>query len=178
MKILIGTPIHQIKDYCMEKWLENVSKLEYSADLMMVDNSPDLTYLDKVRGYCDKFNIKNYVLEHIEVSQENGVDERVNRAREVIRKYFLSKDYDAWFTWECDQLIPLDALDKLIELMNAGNFMMVNHNSWARERPFDTNTDFGCSLIKRECLEKYSFLLEYGKVNDSNAPDCWHGGES
>ena len=27
MKILIGTPIHESKDYAMERWLENVAVL-------------------------------------------------------------------------------------------------------------------------------------------------------
>ena len=50
MKILIGTPIHECKDYCMERWLKNVSKMEYPADLLLVDNSPGLTYVEQVKN--------------------------------------------------------------------------------------------------------------------------------
>jgi len=178
MRVLIGTPIHISKDYSMDRWIENVSRLKYPADLLMVDNSPDSSYLEVVRGYCKKHGVDNYKLVHIEVNQECGIDERVARAREVVRQEVLSKGYDAWFTWECDQLIPNTALDDLIRLMEYGDFMMVHPNSWAREIPSQTNTDFGCSLVKRECLEKYGFLLEYGKVNDPDMMDCWHGGES
>ena len=41
MKILIGTPIHEVKDYAMERWLENVAKLQEvtPCDLLLVDNS-------------------------------------------------------------------------------------------------------------------------------------------
>jgi len=174
MKILIGTPIHEIKDYAMERWLANVAKLqkESLADLLLVDNSPGLDYVETVRGYCAKYGIKNYKIEHIEVWQPNGEDERIGRAREAIRQYILARDYDAWFTWESDQLMPANALDKLISIMEKGNFMVVSHNAWSREIPPNHKAGFGCSLVKRECLEKYGFLLEYPDMRP-----CWHGGD-
>lgn len=158
----------------MERWLANVSKLQkvYPADLLLVDNSPGFEYVEKVKDYCEKYGIKNYKIEHIEVHQANGADERIGRSREVIRQHILSHDYDAWFTWECDQIVPANALTKLVAIMKAGNYMMIHHNSWAREIPAEPNASFGCSLIKRVCLEKYGFLLEYPDM-----PNCWHGGE-
>ena len=161
MKILIGTPIHECKDYCMERWLENVSKNTYLADLLLMDNSPGLDYVEKVKGYCEKYGIKNYKIEHIDVWQPNGADERKGRAREAIRQYVLAHDYDAWFSWESDQIIPADALGKLASIMEKGNFMMVNPNSWKREGPTVPEAGFGCILIRRDGLEKCGFLLEH-----------------
>jgi len=172
MKILIGTPIHECKDYAMERWLENVSKLEYPADFMMVDNSPGLEYVEKVKGYCTKYGIKNYKIEHLEINQAQGADERIGRSREIIRQEVLSKGYDAWFSWECDQIIPLNTLDKLVQLMEEGNFAMVSQGSWSRKNPANPENELGCALIKRVCLEKYSFLLEeYWDLTRS-----WHAG--
>ena len=176
MKILIGTPIHEVKDYCMERWLENVSKLRYPADLLMIDNSPGLDYVQKVKGYCAKYGIKKYKIKHLEIPLEQKFFERVARSREIIRQEVLSKDYDAWFSWECDQIIPTNALDELVRIMNSGNFMMVNHNNWTRENPDLPNHDFGISLTKRECLEKYSFILNFG--TDPDMPDTWEPGEN
>jgi hypothetical protein len=174
MKILIGTPIHQIKDYSMERWLMNVARVQKQTPsfLLLVDNSPGLDYVEKVRGYCIKHNIKNYKIEHIEVNQENGADERIGRSREIIRQEVLSGCYDAWFSWECDQLIPLNTIDMLSKIMLSGNYMMVNPNSWTREIQSEFNANFGCCLISRSALEKYGFLLEYPDM-----PNCWHGGE-
>ncbi len=176
MKILIGTPIHQVKDYSMERWLKNVSKLSYPADLLMVDNSPGTNYMEKVKGYCKKYGIKNYKIVHIELPPEQEIHERVARSREIIRQELLSHDYDAWFTWECDQIIPTSALDELVGMMKTGDFMMVNHNGWGRGNPDIANTDFGVSLIKRECLEKYGFILDFG--TDPNMPNTWETGEN
>ena len=157
----------------MERWLKNVSKLEYPADLFMVDNSPGLDYVEKVKGYCAKFGITNYKIEHLEINQEQGADERVGRSREMIRQYVLTHDYDAWFSWECDQIIPVDTLDKLIAIMNEGNFMLVAHGSPGRVVKDEAVAAFGITLIKREPLEKYGFLLEY-----PNMPNGWHAGEN
>ncbi len=173
MKILIGTPIHQVKDYSMERWLENVAKLKYPADLLLVDNSPGLDYIKRVKGYCIKYGIKSYKIKHIEFSQGMSVKEkdiRIEASQEVIRKYVLSKGYDAWFSWECDQIIPTDGLDKLIKLMEAGGFNIVIHNSWARNDATEFNPDMGITLIKREVLKKHGFLPKQGNGH-------WQGGE-
>ncbi|MBI2049649.1 hypothetical protein HYT32_01965 [Candidatus Roizmanbacteria bacterium] len=178
MKILIGTPIHRVKDYCMERWLENVARLQSasSADLLLVDNSPGLDYMGKVKGYCAKYGMTSYKIKHLEIPQEQKMFERVARCREVIRQYLLSKRYDAWFSWECDQIIPINALDKLVRLMNTGDFVMVSHNNWTREIPDLPNFDWGVALIKRQVLEKYSFILEFG--TDPDMPDTWEPGEA
>jgi hypothetical protein len=174
MKILIGTPIHISKDYCMERWLENVAmlQLEYLADLLLVDTSPGLEYVEKVKGYCAKYNIKNYEIKHLEINEHQPAAEKTGRSWEIIRQEILAKDYDAWFSWGCDRIIPTSALGKLATIMEAGNYMMVGPNSWAREMPSEPSVNFGCALIKRECLEKYGFSLEYPGM-----PDCWAGVE-
>src|SRR3989344_1033770 len=101
MKVLIGTPINEVKDYAMERWLENVAKLQkvYPADLLMVDNSPGLEYVAKVKEYCAKYGIINYKIEHLEIGQWQPSAEKIGRSREIIRQEFLSRDYEAWFSW-------------------------------------------------------------------------------
>lgn len=185
MKILIGTPIHEIKDYSMERWLQNIAELRkiHPCDFLMVDNSPDLTYIEKVKGYCEKYRIEDYEIKHLEIAQGESVNksideqihERVARSQEMIRQFILSKDYDGWFSWECDQIIPLDALDKLIEIMEMGNFMMVNHNIWDKNVPEGLCFDWGVTLVNREYLKKYGFLLEFGTDPE---PDTWYNAQA
>ncbi len=184
MRILIGTPIHISKDYCMERWLENVATLEYPADLLLVDNSPDTEYVKKVKRYCKNVKIKNYKIEHVKVvpSQEvikKGVDEQIHericRSREIIRHYVVDNDYDAWFCWESDQIIPTNALDKLVTLMKTGDFMVVDHNCWVNTIPDQINFDFGVTLLTRECLQKYSFIPTFG--TGPNESPSWYEAE-
>ena len=175
MRILIGTPIHICKDYAMERWLKSVSELVHPHDLMMVDNSPDASYLEKVRGYCKKFGITDYKLARIGVDQGLCVDGKISYAREIIRQEILTKGYDAWCTLECDVIAPPNALDELVRLI--GDFVEVNHSYPCRQDPDRVDYAFGLSLVKREALEKYGFIGQYGHC-DPEAPDCWHGGES
>lgn len=163
MKILIGTPINQLKDYALPKWLENVSRLEYPADLLLVDNSPGLDYVAKVKAYCQKYGITNFRIEHFEIKQPHLDSHKlrslnVEVAQEVIRRDALKQNYDAWFSWECDQIIPPDALNQLVGLMNTGHYLMVVANSWARTIPDEFNTNMGVTLISKQALNQSWFL--------------------
>ena len=163
MKILIGTPIHICKNYAMERWLENVSKVQAKtpADLLMIDNSPGPDYVERVKSYCVKYGIENYEIEHLELdSQKLSSDMRINVAQETLRRKILTNDYDAWFSWESDQLIPANTLDELMRLMDMGNYAMALSNCWARYDDSQLMTDMGCTLIKRVCLERACFLPE------------------
>lgn len=185
MKILIGAPIHRLKDYCIREWLKNVSELRktYPADFLMVDNSPGLSYLEKVKGYCRKLGIKDFEIRHLQITQEKEtnenvdeqIHERVAYSQEIIRQFTLSKGYDAWFSWECDQIIPTDALDKLTGIMKIGKFMMVNHNCLDKNVPDGLCFDWGLTLVSREYLKKYGFLLEFGTDPE---PDSWYNAQA
>lgn len=177
MKALIGTPIHISKDYCMQRWIANVAQLRKHspADLMLVDNSPGLEYMKTVKGYCAQHGITNYKLEHLELPEEQKVDERVARSREIIRQEILAQDYDAWFCWESDQIIPADALTKLAGLMQAGKLMLVVHNNLIRQIPGAIGLDLGIALVSRQALTKYSFILKFG--SDPDMPDNWDEGD-
>ncbi len=175
MRVLIGTPIHQIKDYAMQRWLANVAKLQKKspADLLLVDNSPNLDYMEKVKGYLNKYGIKNYKIKHLEIGDLQGRDEKIARSREIIRQYLISRDYEAWFSWESDQIIPPNTLVKLVKIIEAGNYTMIHPNSWERAIPFEPDAGFGVCLIRRAPLEKFTFLLDTPALRN-----CWYGGES
>ena len=178
MRILIGTPLHQSKDYSMARWLKNVKKLRHitPADLFIVDNSPGLDYVKKIKEYCMKYGIKDYQIKHLNLPPDQEKYERLARSREAIRQEVLSGGYDAWFSWETDQIIPADALEKLTPLLAKDFTKMVSHNNWTRQIPDLPNYDFGCTLIKRECLEKYSFILKFG--SDPQMPATYEPSEA
>lgn len=184
MKILIGTPIHQVKNYSIPKWLKNVAQLqqEFPADLLLVDNSPDTEYMEIVNNYCQRFQLRNYKIVHLEfphhsatINNDEEIHERITRCRERIRDEILSGGYEAWFSWECDQIIPSDALKKLVELLESGDFMVVAHNCWDRDNPTQVNLDYGVTLARRDCLAKYGFIPDF--INDPNGPDSWYNAE-
>ncbi len=172
MKILIGTPVHESKDYALEKWLENVVKLRqiYPTDFLMVDSSKDTGYVKKIKKRCQKIGIKNYKLEHIVIGQWQPWAEKTGRSWEVIRENLLAHNYDAWFSWECDIIIPTNTLNTLIKIMKSGNYSMVNANALRMDQPVVTETNISSCLIKRDVIEKYTFML-------TPPENCWAGGE-
>ncbi len=174
MRILLGTPIHQSKDYSMERWLESVSNLNYPFDLLMVDNSPSPEYQKKIQEYCKKYGVANYKLVHIDVDPDAVLDEKLSQSREIIRKEVLDKGYDAWFSLECDVIAPTHALTKLVDLID--DYWMVSHAYPTRSDPNETNAELGVSLIKRRALIKLNFINEYGYVNPL-LPNCWYGND-
>lgn len=173
-KILIGTPVHECKDYAMERWLKSLYNLDYPFDLLMVDNSPNSKYLRKINYYCKKYGIKNYQLVHLDFDKNSSIDERLSASREVIRQAVLAKNYDAWCSLECDVIVPTDALTKLINLLE--DYWMVSHAYPARDNPEETNVEFGLSLIKRQALLKYGFAGQYGYV-DPLRPNSYYGND-
>lgn len=174
MRILIGTPVHECKDYAMERWFESVSKLDYPFDLLLVDNSDNPKYVDKLHKYCKKYGITNYKLVHIDVGRETILDERLARCRELIRREVLDKNYEAWCSLECDVIAPPDSLSKLVNLIE--DYWMVSHAYPAREIPNETHEQLGISLINRKALEKLDFINEYGFVNPL-LPNSWYGSD-
>lgn len=178
MKVLIATPVHKAKDYSMERWLRNVKELrkQTPADFLMVDNTQGLDYAKKIQKHCTDLEIKDYELEHLDLPKSVEKHERITKSWEAIRKYVLNNGYDVWFTWECDQIIPKNALDVLAKHMQRGGYQLVHANTWAREIPGELNPNFGCALIARESLEKYSFL-DAENMNIRNPGNPWDSAE-
>lgn len=174
MRILIGTPVHECKDYAMERWMESVSKLDYPFDLLMVDNSDNPEYVKKLHAYCKKYGVTNYKLIHIDVDQDAVLDERLAKSRELIRKEVLNNDYDAWFSLECDVISPPDTLSKLVNLIDDN--WMVSHVYPGRDNPQQINKQLGVTLVKRQALEKYKFIDGYG-YSDPNRPKQWYSSD-
>ena len=170
----MGTPVHECKDYAMERWLKSVSELDYPFDLLLVDNSENPGYVKKLHAYCKKYEITNYKLLHVDVDKDTILDERLAKSRELIRREVLDKNYGAWFSLECDVIAPPDALSKLVKLIK--DYWMVSHAYPTREIPNETHAQLGISLINRKALTALGFINGYGYVNPLS-PKSWYGSD-
>jgi len=178
-KILMGVPIHRKKDYSFLRWVEAISKLDYpNIELFVIDNSPDTEYVEYVKAKLPE-NFKSTVI-HIDVDKEDP-EERISYARELIRKKVIDEGFDWWFSWETDTIAPPNILKELLSF--GDRFKLIHHMSPSRRDPdVDQENQFGLSLVHRDWLEKFGFLLENnepagGKV-DPLMPTTWHGVDS
>lgn len=172
MRTLIGTPIHQSKDYALKRWLATVAELTTltRTDILLIDNSPDAEYIQKVKQYCQDLHLNKCTIKHIRFKKNTSLDERIEFSQEIIRQFVLDNHYDFWFSWECDEIIPPDSLKKLLKIMLSGNYQMVIHDSKARGNPKATNTNMGLTLFTRPALEKIRFYTSRRDVYSVHNP--------
>lgn len=175
LRVLIGTPVNKVKDYSLDRWIHSISLSTYPADLLLVDSSDDITYIKRLESVCIKYEIKNFKIIHIEIPTDANLDERLSKAREVIRQEILRGNYDAWFSWESDVLAPPETIKKLVDLL--GDNWMVSHIYPARDNPEGFNQELGLTLISRSALEKIGFINEFGFI-DKDMPDVYFSSDS
>lgn len=174
-RILMSTPIHSCKDYSMGRWLEAIGKFHHPEveELFLVDNSPDLTYIEYLKPLIPKHFKTTFT--HIEIPFSDP-EERVATAREEIRKKVINEKFDWWFCWETDTIAPPDILDKLLPFTD--QFPVIHHLTPSRQSPDDDQSNsFGLCLIRRDMLEQFPFYLQWGNI-DPRMPNTHHGADS
>ena len=106
MKILIGCPTYYKYDKYLDLYLDAIKNQTFKDfDLVLVDNSPDDKYLEK---------IKSKGVLAIKGPHSEDAYERIALSRELLRKKCINEEYDAFLSLEQDILITPDALEKLI----------------------------------------------------------------
>ncbi|MBI4155165.1 hypothetical protein HY498_03710 [Candidatus Woesearchaeota archaeon] len=106
VKVLIGCPTYDGKAYCLDKYLESIKNFKFKDyELVLVDNSKTEDYfnllkskgINVIRGKDLGDPVKNVVVN-----------------RNLLRDYFLKKDFDYFFSLEQDVIAPNDVIEKLI----------------------------------------------------------------
>jgi len=188
-KILIGCPTSQHKEYSIKEYLEGVENLTYkNFDLVLVDNSEDETYFNKLKSFGANV-VKGKYFE--------SAKDRVIDSRNILRKYFLDNEYDYFLSLEQDVVPPKDVIERLLkhgkEITGGLYFYLgddkktllpmlwVHYNDdYAKRLMFNeipenelievVTCGLGCVLIKREVLEK----IEFRHVKDEEPwDDLW-----
>ena len=103
----------------MQKWLENVAKVQkqYPADLLLVDNSPGLGYVEQLKRYCAKYVLGIEIEEErVEYSKKRGLDTRYGNAIDLLP---LPDKVDVYYMWmdPKDTRMIFDAIDNGVVIM-------------------------------------------------------------
>ena len=175
--LFIGTPIRDIKEYAIYDWLDNVKNINYPKYLYMVDNSDNPDFSKRIKKYCKKIDLTDFDLLFLGKMLGRENEYRLACSREAIRNKILNGNYNYWFSWECDIILPFNALNILISYM--GKFDVVSHCYPSREEKDTEVGGIGCSMFKREILECFNFLEGGGyAMCDPLKPNCYHSGDS
>jgi hypothetical protein len=145
----------------MRRWLKSISEIKSKVDwtLLMVDNSASPTWYEKVIDYCKELGFTNYTLAHLPNMKdgETWEAERLGLSRERIREEVL-KDYDYWWSWECDILCPPETLDYLLKF--TPEFDAIYHTYPPKGNTIENmeQDGIGCVLYSRKILENFKFV--------------------
>jgi len=191
-KVLVGCPTSYHKEYALKQYAEAVKSLDYdNYDILLVDNSPDDVYYNK---------IKENGLNVIKGPYFEGAMQRIIASRNLLRKYALDNNYDYLFSLEQDVIPNKDMLTKLTshnkEVVSGIYFVhnIINNKRllipqifielpsktnnlpdmrWLTEEEFNNNEiikivscGMGCVLIHRNILEKIEFRSENNVFDD------------
>ena len=105
-KVLVGCPTSFHKEYALKQYAEAVKNLDYkNYDVLLVDNSPEDNYLNKVKEYGLNIIKGNYF--------ESAI-KRIITSRNILKRYALANNYDYLFSLEQDVMPNKDSLSKLI----------------------------------------------------------------
>lgn len=102
-KVLVACPVHEVKAYCIDSWLNHLKQLSYkNFDIFLSDNSPTPAFSEglKAKGYNCKWNNpkgKNIFMAMLD-------------SHEDCRKHAIDKGYDYLFHLECDVFVPTTAI--------------------------------------------------------------------
>jgi len=181
MRILVGCPTSQHKEYCLKEYLEGVKNIEGNFDLVLVDNSENNDYYNKLKELGVKVIKGQYF--------ENAKD-RVIDSRNILRRYCLENNYDYFLSLEQDVVPPKDIIEKLLkhdkEIVCGLYFYLGDddktllpmvwvhhHGEFAKRLRFHEVPEnelievitcgLGCVLIKKETLDKIRFRYVEGK---------------
>jgi len=105
-RILVGTPTHKSKFYCLIEWIENIKKLDYNNfDVLLVDNSGDDSYKELI----EKQGIKCISGPLTDTAQKTLCD-----SRKIFFDYAIKNNYDYVLSVEQDIFPPPDTIKKLL----------------------------------------------------------------
>ncbi len=191
-RVLVGCPTSFHKEYALKQYAEAVNSLDYNNhDVLLIDNSPDDNYFNK---------IKENGLNVIKGEYFDGAIKRIVASRNLLRKYVLNNDYDYFLSLEQDVIPDKDILKKLIihnkEVISGVYFVhnVINNKRvlipqafvelntlannlpdmrWLNRKEFLSNQlikivscGLGCVLIHRNILEKIEFRSENNVFDD------------
>ena len=191
-KVLIGCPTSFHKEYALKEYIEAIRKLTYkNHDFLLVDNSQDDNYLEKIKS----FNIPVIKGLYFESARD-----RIIVSRNILRQKVLDDDYDYFLSLEQDVIPPEDIIEKLLqhkkEVITAVYFAnnvipgevsskliplvyVLEDEKTLSMRPLNENelwknqglvqvvsAGLGCVLISRNVLEKIEFRYDLNTFDD------------
>lgn len=127
-KVLVGTPHSEIKNYCFDDFLSNITNLTYNKgeyDVLIADNSKERKNAKRIM----KAGVQSI---HIKQKQKD-IRQYIADSHEALRVAALKGNYDYLVHIESDLFPPLDIIERLLshqkQIVAAPYFIGHGHES-------------------------------------------------
>lgn len=182
MKVLVGCPTYENKEYALERYAKAVKALKHDGiqmDILLVDNSKGDDYLKKIKAAG---------LPVVKGPWHEGARDRIIASRNVLREKAVKEDYDYFLSLEQDVIPAPDTLQRMLaHTKQIVTSVVYNHMPYGEElrllpmlfgrHPYEPSglwyvdeaelktkelktvlaCHLGCTLIHRDVLELYPF---------------------
>jgi hypothetical protein len=128
MKVLIGTPHSEVKNYCFDDFLSRITNLTYNNgeyDILIADNSKERKNAKKIM----KAGVQSIFIKQ----KQKDIRQYIADSHEALRVAALKGNYDYLVHIESDIFPPLDVIERLLshqkQIVAAPYFIDFGHNS-------------------------------------------------
>jgi len=162
-KILVTCPTHQCKEYSMQQWIDMAKNLTYpNYDILMVDNSPDDSYVKKWGNQVPMIHLPN------QDQDPQRMGNRICASMSVIQKHFLKGNYTHWMNIEADNIPPKDVIETLLKYGQDADW--ISHCYQALPWGDTVQQGIGCSLLSRKLMTEF----DWATAADTPDSELWN----
>src|SRR3989344_7487708 len=105
-KILVGSPVNKMYDYCIKEYVDAIKNLTYkNYDILLIDNSKTEEFYKKLK------------LMKINVIREKYFEEprdRMVHCRNILKKKVIEDNYDFLLNIDQDVIPPRDIIERFL----------------------------------------------------------------
>lgn len=106
-KILVGSPVNEMYDYCIQEYVEAIKSLSYeNYDILLVDNSKDDSFYNKLKS----MNIPVIKGEYFEEPRD-----RMVHGRNILKEKAINENYDFFLNIDQDVIPPKDIIERFLQ---------------------------------------------------------------
>tara|TARA_Y100000034_G_scaffold107626_1_gene137320 strand:+ start:359 stop:1096 length:738 start_codon:yes stop_codon:yes gene_type:complete len=106
-KILVGSPVNELYDYCLEDYLKGLKSLTYPYyDILLVDNSKGNAFYNKLKSLNMPVIKSKYLQEP---------RDRMIQGRNILRSKAIKENYDFFLNLDQDVIPPKDIIERFLE---------------------------------------------------------------
>lgn len=158
-KIFIGCPTSSKKNYCVKKYLDNVTNFSYNPkQINFCDNSPNPEY------HYETFLMNGFMCDYVSPNNKKS-NEFICESQNTLRQRFLESDCTHFFSLEEDLIPPKNIIEILLaeneNVCCAKYFIGQGSNSHILAQQTDNTWS---ENVNRNCSVAESFI-EHGRKN-------------